>query len=518
MSYEIKMATPAQLAAWDFGVTAGEVAEWESQSAGLAKSDYDCGISQGRTNAQAAEWALRTYRSLIAGDNTWAEHADAWRARVEFDADGPEFVAEMFSKLSYGSKEWQAWAPIEDFEAWFEVNLSFSGPGGAEREERAEADWLAFRANQDSPEGKAAELKAVERLARVEALKTANVEAAEREAVKRVKERSYLLERFADVETILNGGVTVEEPTIGRRHDGEHLFYPGKINSLIGPPESGKTWVALALAAEVLIEGGRVLWIDIDHNGASGLVSKLLALGAPRAALADLGRFRLAEPGHKHEVLDIVSGFDLAEFSPTLAVLDSIGELVPMFGGSSNSDDDWTQVNRDVLVPMADAGAAVVTIDHVAKNLDSAKFGATGTQAKKRSVNGSMIRVTVKRAFAPGRGGRADLTIVKDRPGGLRAVSEERGGGREPQAAAFELTEKAAGQLGWAFWEPDLTSPAVTVAAASFGVSMAGADAAQLATLSPAPTSVRDVRERMVWGTERASQALRSFREKESHE
>lgn len=320
-------------------------------------------------------------------------------------------------------------------------------------------------------------------------------------------EDGYLYQHFTDVAAILSGtGANRPEPTVGERTDGEFLVYPGTVNFLIGPPESGKSWCALVLAAEVLKNGGRVFWMDMDHNGAAALVYKLLDLGVPVNLLTDLDRFRLAEPDDADSVRLLIP--EVVEFSPTLAVIDSVGEVIPAFGGNSNSDDDWTKINREVLTPLAGAGAAVVAIDHVAKNSESARFGSTGTQAKKRSVGGVMLRVTVTRPFTPGRGGRADLTIVKDRPGALRAVSISTGK-QEPLAATFELLETDDG-LGWKLWAPDpLTAPGSEF-------DRFDADIDSLDRLVPAPTSVRDVKARMGWGSDRATRAFRAWEGKRS--
>ncbi|HEY9416620.1 MAG TPA: hypothetical protein VIQ30_17830, partial [Pseudonocardia sp.] len=96
--------------------------------------------------------------------------------------------------------------------------------------------------------------------------------------------------RYFDMAALLSG--TLPEPPrpeYGLRTDQHALFYPGEVNVLFGDPEGGKTWVALSAARELLGEhgAGRVLVIDMDHNGPSATAARLLTLGAAKEALAD---------------------------------------------------------------------------------------------------------------------------------------------------------------------------------------------------------------------------------------
>ena len=59
---------------------------------------------------------------------------------------------------------------------------------------------------------------------------------------------------------------------------------------------------------------------------------------------------------------------DCKLWRPAVAVIDSLGEMLPMLGASSNSPDDYTTANRQVLQPFAATGAAVIAIDHLAQN------------------------------------------------------------------------------------------------------------------------------------------------------
>ncbi len=305
---------------------------------------------------------------------------------------------------------------------------------------------------------------------------------------------------YADVAAVLDGdepkGV---RPVFGRCTDGVAIFYAEQVNVLFGDPESGKTMLALAVLAAVLNAGYRVAVIDLDHNGVHAIIDRLIDLGADEDRLRSLEHFRYIDPDDGAHVMEVVA--DLITWSVGFVLVDSLGELIPAFGGASNSPDDYTRVHRLVLTPMAKSGACVVAIDHLAKNTESRAMGATGTAAKKRAIGGTMLRVTVADAFTPGKGGSAHVTIAKDRHGGLR--SHRPTGDKEPLAATFRMSG-------------DFDAPWVLIAPSEGARNPIEAapedDLGAIDALDPAPTSVRDARSRLKWNNQRASRAFRDWK------
>lgn len=307
---------------------------------------------------------------------------------------------------------------------------------------------------------------------------------------------------YADVATFLAGGIPdPPRPVCLRREDGHALFYAGKVNVLFGDPESGKSWIAYAAAAQALTEGRRATILDCDHNGLREVVSRLVALGAPTDALAEPDMFRFYEPEDGDELIRAVHECR-DQFRPAVAVVDSIGEILPMLGYSSNSPDDYTSAHRRTMSALASAGACVIAIDHMPKSEDARSHGQTGTMAKKRAVNGASIRVTVRDQFAPGHGGASSLVIHKDRPGGLRATCPV--DGKYQPAGIFTMSPRPDGTLNW-----QVTAP--KTGEGDSGVS--NDDLAELMSLDPPPKSKRDVQERLGWGGTRAWKALNRYRE-----
>lgn len=127
---------------------------------------------------------------------------------------------------------------------------------------------------------------------------------------------------YTDIAAMLDGTLP-EPPTpeVLSRSDGRPLFYKGEVNLVFGDPEQGKTWVIFAGCAEVLIDGGRVIYVDLDHNGAAAIVSRLLLLGVPAEILRDPQRFRHCEPTEVAAVEQVVA--DCQQWKPDVAVIES---------------------------------------------------------------------------------------------------------------------------------------------------------------------------------------------------
>ncbi|WP_446218803.1 hypothetical protein [Micromonospora sp. IBHARD004] len=312
---------------------------------------------------------------------------------------------------------------------------------------------------------------------------------------------------YLDVAALLDGGLPdPPAPVLLRRDDGNAIFYAGQVNLIFGDPESGKTLVAQAAAAEALIAGRKVLFVDIDHNGPQATISRFLDMEVPEETLRDPDLFRYVEPEDKPHLMAVIK--DAKKWRPAVAVVDSVGELLPLMGLSSNSPDDFTLAHAAVLKPLAMAGAAVLAIDHLPKNTESRASGPTGTAAKRRAVGGVSIRVTINEQFTPGRGGSAFLSINKDRHGGLRRHCPAEG--KEPSAGLFKL-DSSTERIRWT-----VTTPQLGEAAAAAGINLD--DLAELDQLDPPPASVRDVKERLRWRSDRAAAALKEWRSRRSQD
>lgn len=257
---------------------------------------------------------------------------------------------------------------------------------------------------------------------------------------------------FTDFATLLDGGLPEPpKPSVLHRTDGVAIFYKGKVNEVYGDPEDGKTMLVLAAATEVLRSGSNVLFVDLDGNGPRETAEKLLMLGVPAAVLVDQNRFRHCEP---EDALGVMNRVEKCAHWADFAIIDCVGELMPLFAASSDSADDYTRVRSQVTGLLVKGGCAVVLLDHQVKTGESRNYGAGGTMAKRRAVTGISINLVGKETFIRGQGGKAELWINKDRPGGLRPHCPK-GRGRKQLAGIFILDPADEnGSVGWRLLKP----------------------------------------------------------------
>ena len=131
---------------------------------------------------------------------------------------------------------------------------------------------------------------------------------------------------FSDIAALLDGTLPEPpKPVVLHRTDGNAIFYRGRHNALIGDPEDGKTWIALAACTETLRNGGKVLFIDLDHNSKEAITANLLMFGAPVKALASQRTFRHCEPEDAMTMINVVAA--CLPWRPDVMVVDSMGEL-----------------------------------------------------------------------------------------------------------------------------------------------------------------------------------------------
>ena len=221
-----------------------------------------------------------------------------------------------------------------------------------------------------------------------------------------------------DLGPVLAGEWAPPTPTMLRRSDGVGLIYAGRVHSIAGEPGGGKTWIALVLAAEVMRSGERVLFIDYEDTP-SGCVARLRALGVTDADITE--RFDYVQPQRPlvaNGKLNVAALERLAAYDVALAIIDSVGESIASEGLRPNDDDDvvrWMQVLPRRLAHRN--GAAVVALDHVAKQREGRGLWAIGSQRKLAAIDGAayVLEVTV----APTRTveGHMKLICAKDRHG-----------------------------------------------------------------------------------------------------
>jgi hypothetical protein len=238
------------------------------------------------------------------------------------------------------------------------------------------------------------------------------------------------------------------------RADGIGLLYPGRVHSIHGESESGKSWIACVACVQALKRGDRTLYIDYESD-AKTIASRLIALGATEEEIrASFGYVHPEAPPEGAEFEALISK------PAKLVVIDSASESLATMEGESKCTDsitDWAM--RFPRRVAKQSGAAVIVIDHVSKNKETRGRFAIGSQAKMATLDGAAYVCEPLEAIAPGRRGVLALRIAKDRPGSIRRACPGFDADRLALCAHVVLDSSGEGTR----WE--VTSPAAGEAA-----------------------------------------------------
>ena len=225
-----------------------------------------------------------------------------------------------------------------------------------------------------------------------------------------------------DLSTYLDGTHKPAVPTLLARTDGVCLLYPGLIHSLHGESESGKSLVAQHLAAQQILAGHAVLFVDFESDAAT-VAERLLMFGATPAAIKDHFTYIRPEVDPRAST-ELPAWHTMLAQSYVLAVIDGVTDSLGVFGYSTKDNDEVAAWMRVLPKNIANrTGAAVAVIDHVTKDNDTRGRFAIGAQAKMSGLTGAGYTVEVAEALGRGLRGVIVLRVGKDRPGYVRGES-----------------------------------------------------------------------------------------------
>lgn len=223
-----------------------------------------------------------------------------------------------------------------------------------------------------------------------------------------------------DLGPALSGGVLTPPPVLLARSDGMFLLYLGRLHSLSGEPEAGKTWVALIGVHQALTDGQHVIYLDFEDTP-EGIVTRLLAMGThPDHIRARLHYIRPDRPidaaGRKH--IDAI----VADNFTVLCVIDGVTEAMTLHGLDPYNNPDAAKFYEALPrhITRLKGAPAVLLIDHVPKDEDRPKRYAIGAQHKLAGLDGAAYVVDIVKPFAPNQPGVSRIRVAKDRPGQVR--------------------------------------------------------------------------------------------------
>lgn len=227
------------------------------------------------------------------------------------------------------------------------------------------------------------------------------------EATGETAERPF---REYDLGALLRDGVPPPDLLCGE------LLYAGGLHSIAGPPDCGKTTIALWWALQLVRDGQHVMFLD-EEGGAELTAEKLIGLGAAELD-APLLHY-LPFPARSWTAGDVTMlRAHLDAIKPSLVLWDSAAAFLSRAGLDENAAADVTRFWSQVLTPLArEHHAAVLVIDHDTKDGMPSRF-ARGSGAKLAACDVA-FKVTVVQPFDRMTSGVLRVHVSKDRRGWL---------------------------------------------------------------------------------------------------
>jgi AAA domain/Penicillinase repressor len=238
-----------------------------------------------------------------------------------------------------------------------------------------------------------------------------------------------------DLQAVAKAGIP--EPTLLFNR----LLYRGMLHSLAGPPDCGKTTIALRAALELLREGETVVILD-EEGGREVVAEKLLDLGATPADLDPERLIYIEFPTRTWDEHDRAGLWELlGRVQSALVLADSAGAFLAVAGQNENWAEHTIPFFKLLQQAARDHNTAVVVIDHIGKNEQATRY-ARGSGAKLQIADVACM-VEAIRPFSRHQDGLLRLTITKDRRGHLHRHHEIKVI-TEAGSMALEISEVAA--------------------------------------------------------------------------
>lgn len=224
------------------------------------------------------------------------------------------------------------------------------------------------------------------------------------------------------------------------------LIYIGRRHLVSGESESGKSWLGFGIAADELLAGHGVVWVDLDYMGAQDILERLRQFGVPDATIRE--RFAFYQPEGPLAGASLAALLSLIQAKRArIVIIDAFTGFCALHGLKSKEGDEVEQAYR-LMQPLCDANAAVFVIDHVVKDRASRGAYSAGSE-RKHSGADIHLGFTLIDTYGRGKTGRARITVHKDRPAQLA----------RPTAGIFKLvSDPSTHMVKWSLEEDHSTA------------------------------------------------------------
>lgn len=235
------------------------------------------------------------------------------------------------------------------------------------------------------------------------------------------------------------------ELDVGELTNGQGILSGGTLCGLFGHRESGKTWFSLALQAQLIREGRRVMHVDFELPSPGEYVNRMGKLGVPINALSENASFI---DGNEVNPLTHQEQFEeLLELrKPELVVIDSLTEIVLASEADHiQADKLWTVLNR-FKVWAQKYHTCFLPIDHQARGEGGNDQGA-GSRLKSSVPNGVYLRVQAVEVPTKHSVGIMDVYVTKDKTGNYASRGDS-------PAIRFTMKPKPSGDIDFTLSPP----------------------------------------------------------------
>ena len=224
-----------------------------------------------------------------------------------------------------------------------------------------------------------------------------------------------------DLAAVLAGDLKQPEPTLLYRYGDDirsALIYEAMVNGVHGDSGTGKSWIAVAAMKERMAVGENVMLFDLEDTPES-VLSRLILIGVTHDQIVQhLDYRRPTEPFGPFEMAELLA--TIKTDNVRLVVIDSLGEAFGTEGINEDRDNEVGPWLRAVARPLADAGPAVLLIDHSTKSKDGQQLHPSGSKRKRAAIGGASYLIESVTPFVKGGSGRLRVICAKDRHGTYR--------------------------------------------------------------------------------------------------